>query len=353
VSPAALARPLTLALLVAAVPAGAQEQTRYTLSGSSVAVYNLVGSLRAIAGTGREVVVTVERRGPAAAQLRVESGAIRGRETLRVIYPDGRILYRGRGDGSWNTQVRVDDDGTFYDDGRDDDGRQVRISSRGGSGIEAHADLTVAVPPGQRIALYLAAGDVDVTNVNGEILVDVGAADVTTSGTRGQLRLDTGSGEVRVTDAEGDLDLDSGSGASTLTGVRGRILNIDSGSGSVTGRDITVQELRVDAGSGEVDLERVAAPDIRMDLGSGSTELTLTSDVQTLTVDSGSGSVTIRVPESLGAQVEVDAGSGGLDLQVPVTTRRISRDAFSGSIGDGQGRIVIDAGSGRVRILRG
>jgi lia operon protein LiaG len=351
VSAASLSRPLALALLVA-VPAGAQEQTRYTLSGSSVAVYNLVGSLRAVAGSGREVVVTVERRGPAAAQLRVETGAIRGRETLRVVYPGDRILYRGRGDGSFNTQVNVDDDGTFYDDGRGDDGRRVRISSRSG-GLEAHADLTVAVPAGQRIALHLAAGEVHVTNVNGEILVDVGAADVTTSGTRGQLRLDTGSGEVSVTNAEGDLDLDSGSGASTLTGVRGRLLNIDSGSGSVTGRDITVQELRVDAGSGAVELERVAAPDIVMDLGSGSTDLSLTSDVQSLTVDSGSGSVTIRVPESLGAQVEVDAGSGGLDLQIPVTTRRMSRDAFSGSIGDGQGRIVIDAGSGRVRILRG
>jgi DUF4097 and DUF4098 domain-containing protein YvlB len=350
VFPVSIVRPLALALLVAAVPAGAQEQTRYTLSGSSVAVYNLAGTLRAVAGSGRDVVVTVERRGPAASQLRVETGPIRGRETLRVIYPDGRILYRGRGEGSWNTQVRVDDDGTFYEGG-DEDGRTVRISSR--SGTEAHADLTVAVPAGQRIALYLAAGQVEVTNVNGEILVDVGAADVTTNGTRGDLRLDTGSGEVSVTNAEGSLDLDSGSGESTLAGVRGRYLNIDSGSGSVTARDIAVEEVRVDAGSGEVRLDRVAAPDIRMDLGSGSTDLSLTSDVRTLTIDSGSGSVTIRVPESLGAQVEVDAGSGGLDLQVPVTTRRISRDAFSGSIGDGQGRITIDAGSGRVRILRG
>ena len=344
-------RPLALALLAAAVPAGAQEPTRYTLSGTSVAIYNLAGSLRAVAGSGREVVVSVERRGAQGSQLRVETGAIGGRETLRVLYPDDRILYRGRGDGSWNTQVNVDDDGTFYD-GRGDEGRRVRIASRG-SGTDAHADLTVAVPAGQRIALYLAAGEVHVTNVSGEILVDVGAADVTTNGTRGPLRLDTGSGAVSVTNAEGDVVLDAGSGEATLAGVRGRSLDLDLGSGSVTARDVAVEELRVDAGSGDVRLERVASPDIRMDLGSGSTDLTLTSDVRTLTVDSGSGSVTIRVPESLGAEVEVDAGSGGLDLQVPVTTRRISRDAFSGSIGDGQGRIVIDAGSGRVRILRG
>ena len=350
-SPASSVRALTVLMLAAAIPAAAQEPSRYTLSGSSVAIFNLAGTVRAVPANGKDVVVTVERGGPDAAQLRVETGAIRGSETLRVIYPEDRIIYRGRGNGSWNTELRVDDDGTFFD-GRGDGGRRVRISSRG-SGTEAHANLSVAVPAGQRISLHLAAGDVNVTNVNGDILVDVASADVTTSGTRGALRLDTGSGEVSVTDAEGDVDLDSGSGASTLSGVRGRLLNIDSGSGSVTARDLTVEELRVDAGSGEVTLERVGAPDIRLDLGSGSTDIALTSDVRSLIVDSGSGSVTLRVPEGLGAQVEVDAGSGGLDLQVPVTTRRISRDAFSGTIGDGEGRITIDAGSGRVRIIRG
>ena len=349
-SPVSSLRSAALLLLAAAIPAGAQEASRYTLSGSSVAIFNLAGSVRALPASGREVVVTVERRGADAARLRVETGAIRGRETLRVLYPEDHIVFGGRGDGSWRTEVRVDDDGTFYDD-RSDDGRRVRIESRG-SGMEAHADLSVAVPAGQRIALYLAAGEVSVTNVEGEILVDVGGADVTTSGTRGSLRLDTGSGEVSVTNAEGDLDLDSGSGESTLSGVKGRLLNIDSGSGSVTARDIAVEEIRIDAGSGDVRLERVGAPDIRLDLGSGATDITLVSDVRSLVVDAGSGSVTLRVPESLGAEVEVDAGSGGLDLQIPVTTRRISRDAFSGRIGDGEGRITIDAGSGRVRIMR-
>ncbi|HEX6059946.1 MAG TPA: DUF4097 family beta strand repeat-containing protein [Gemmatimonadaceae bacterium] len=347
---AATLRSSALLLAAAALPLGAQQPERFTLSGSSVAIFNLAGTVRATAASGRDVVVTVERAGPDAARLRVETGEIGGRQTLRVIFPEDRILFRGRGNGSWNTQLRVHDDGTFYD-GRGDGGRRVRIESRG-SGLDAHANVAVAVPAGQRIALHLAAGDVHVTNVNGDILVDVGAADVTTSGTRGALRLDTGSGEVSVSDAEGDLDLDAGSGGSTLRGVKGRVLNVDAGSGSVTAHDVAVEELRVDAGSGDVTLERVSAPQIDLDLGSGSTDLSLLGDVRRLVVDAGSGGVTLRIPESLGAQIEVDAGSGGLDLQVPVTTRRISRDAFSGTIGDGEGRITIDAGSGRVRILR-
>ena len=349
--------PRAAALLAAAMlagglhAAGAQQPARYTLAGPDVAIYNLAGAVRAVPAAGREVVVTVERGGADAGGLRVETGPIGGRETLRVIYPEDRIVYRGRDDGgSWRTELRVDDDGTFSD-GRTHDGRRVRIS-REGPGADAHANLTVAVPAGQRLALYLAAGEVHVTNVNGDLLVDVAAADVTTSGTRGALRLDTGSGAVSVRNAEGALHLDAGSGSVTLSGVRGPDVDIDAGSGSISGSDLAVEELRVDAGSGAVRLERVSAPDIRLDLGSGSTDLALAADVRTLVVDAGSGGVTLRVPESLGATIEVDAGSGGLDLQIPVTTRRMSRDAFSGTIGDGQGRITIDAGSGRVRLLR-
>ena len=336
-------------LLVAPASASAQGE-RVALSGSRIAIYNLAGSIKAVAGSGSDVVVTVAKSGKDASQLRVEHGPIGDQQTLRVIFPGRRITF---GDdkhwGSGHTTVRVAEDGTF--DGHDDDGSRVEIGSRSG-GLEARADLTVAVPAGKELHLHLAAGDVNVTNVNGDITVDVGAADVTTSGTKGSLTLDTGSGETSVTDAEGDLNVDSGSGSVTLSGIRGDRLSVDAGSGRMRADNINTRRIEMDLGSGGATLKNVTATDLKLDCGSGSTEIDLVSDIRLLDIDSGSGGVTIWIPASLGAKVDIDAGSGGIDLGIPVSVTRWESDRVIGTIGDGNGSIRIDAGSGGVRLKK-
>src|ERR1700694_5504451 len=215
-----LKTPVTAALcaaILAITPtvAAAQTPERVALGGDEVAVYNLVGKMKVVGASGRDVVVSIARGGKDAGQLHVEHGQKGGRETLRVIYPSRRITYEDMSD--WGrTTLRVADDGTFGEGDNGWSGDRVEISSRGG-GLEAHADLTVEVPPGKRIDLHLPAGGVNVTNVNGDIFVDVHAADVTTSGTKGILSLDTGSGTVSVTDANGNVTLDTGSGPGFLS----------------------------------------------------------------------------------------------------------------------------------------
>jgi len=347
--------------LLAAAPLAAQQQQpvqRYTLAGPDVAVYDLVGTVRVVgAASGNDVVAEVTRGGPDAAKLRVETGPIGGSQTLRVIFPADDIVATGLGRGS-SSRLRVRDDGTFGDDGhhRRGDflsrGREVSITGRGGDGLEARADVTVRVPKGKRVAVHLAVGDAEVTNVDGDLLVDVAAANVSTSHTSGRLSLDTGSGEVRVADAVGEIDLDTGSGDVTVTRVSGKRLTVDAGSGSLDGNDIAVEMLTLDLGSGGATLNNVRSADVNLDSGSGDVDLGLTSDVHSLVVDSGSGDVTLRVPPSLGATIDVDAGSGGLSTEIPMTITHKDGTELSGKIGDGNGRIKIDSGSGRVRLRK-
>ena len=339
------------AIALAAVPLIATAQgERFSLSGRDVGIYNLVGSIKAVSGSGSDVTVTVGKSGKDAAQLRVEQGPIHGRQTLRVIYPARRITFTDddrRGGG--RTTIRVADDGTFDDN--DDEGSRVEISDRSG-GLEARADLTVAVPTGKSISLHLGAGEVTVTNVNGEISVGVAAARVTTKGTRGSLSLDTGSGEVSVTDAQGEVSLDTGSGGITLAQIRGDRLAVDAGSGRLSATDINATNIDLDLGSGGATLKNVTATELKVDCGSGSTEIDLASDVRRLDIDAGSGGVTVWIPATLGAKVDIEAGSGGIDLGVPVTVSRWESDHVIGTIGDGQGTIRIDAGSGGVRLKK-
>ncbi len=346
----------SLALVVAALAAAAAPShgpspspERHTQSGGTVAVYNVAGKVRLVAGSGSAVVVDVARGGADAGQLKVEQGELRGRQTLRVIYPEDRIVYPQLGRWS-NTRTRIRDDGTFGDDG----GRgSHEIEVRGdGRGMEAWADLTIAVPRGQRLAVHLVAGEATATNVDGELTVDVSAADVSTQGTKGRLVVDAGSGRVRVDGAEGVVLLDTGSGSTDVRGIRGSEFRLDAGSGSFTGEDIDAPTVDIDLGSGRARMSRVRARDLKIESGSGSVEVSLLDDVDDLRIDTGSGSVTLRLPPTLGAELDIDTGSGGISTEVPVTVTRRERDRLIGRIGDGKGRIVIDAGSGGVRLLR-
>lgn len=338
--------------LTACGGAAVAQTSRHNVSGDSVAIYNLVGEVRIEGGTGNAVTVEVTRTGRDADQLKVEMGPIRGRETLRVIYPDDDIVYPTR-NGWWNTEMRVREDGTFGDGGRGFGriGHTVRIRSRG-NGVEAGADLRITVPRGQKIAVYLGVGRASVSNVDGRLRVDVASADVTAERTKGQLIIDTGSGEVQVTDAEGDVSLDTGSGSVSATRVKGTRLNIDTGSGEVTATDVDATDVNIDTGSGSVDLRGTKARTLSVDTGSGDVEVRLLAPCDDILIDTGSGSVTLAVPEGLSAQVEIETGSGGIDLGFPVQVRRLESDHVIGTIGDGRGRLRIDTGSGSVRLIK-
>ncbi|HUG29576.1 MAG TPA: DUF4097 family beta strand repeat-containing protein, partial [Candidatus Limnocylindria bacterium] len=115
---------------------------------------------------------------------------------------------------------------------------------------------------------------------------------------------------------------------------------------------VTTERLEVDTGSGSVELLRTAAPSLLVDTGSGSVEADLTVAVHDAMIDTGSGSVTLRVPEDLDARGVLDSGSGSVrtDFAVEVTQQR--RSYLNGVIGAGNGRIVVDTGSGGIRLMK-
>jgi lia operon protein LiaG len=342
-----------LLALVAFSPARGQTDRR-TISGDRVSIYNLAGRLRVQAVGGSQVTVDVTRGGHDAGQLKIMTGEIRGAQSLRVVYPSDRIIYSGMGRRD-RTQLRVNSDGTFDDKENGSsffarDRVEIRDS---GSGLDAHADLVVGVPKGQRIAIHWGVGDATVSNVDGDIRISVASATLTSEHTRGHLSLDTGSGSVTVTDALGDVSLDTGSGSVTIDGVRGETLEIDTGSGTLRANNIDVRTLKADVGSGGLRLGAVKASRVSVDAGSGGVDVDLISRVDDLTVDAGSGGVTIKLPASQGAEVNIETGSGGIDSDFAVQTRRVDRTSLHGQIGDGRGRIKIEAGSGRVRLIKG
>jgi hypothetical protein len=340
-------------LVVLLLPATlrAQQAERVVLEGRNVAIYNLAGRMRVEGGTGDRVVVEVTRGGRDAARLRLETGELRGRMTLRVRYPSDRIRYDG---GDWNgrTTLRIDDDGTFGDSqGRWDDLRRVEIDSDGG-GLDAHADLRVIVPRGTTLALRHGVGLTTVDNVEGTLSVEVHAAGVRVSHVRGSLSVETGSGGAEISDVTGALTAESGSGGLTIDGVRGGALTLEVGSGGLRGSAIDVPELEAEAGSGGIRLRGVRTNRLRVETGSGGSDVELLAAPADVSIETGSGGVTLRMPPTTSAAVEIETGSGGIETDFEVRQTRLERRALRGTIGSGSGRIRIEAGSGKVHLVK-
>ena len=337
------------ALALSFSPLQSQTPERFTIGGDRVAIYDLVGSVTVAPGSGNEVVVEVTRRGPDAKDLRVETHPVRGGQTLAIVFPGDRIIYRGE---HWEgqNQLYVREDGTFGGDRGDGRGRSVRIQSSG-SGLEAHAVLRVMIPTGKQASIYIGVGEIQASNVDGDIVLDSGSGNITAEGMKGKLSVDTGSGNVVITGAAGtSLSIDTGSGDVQITGATSTDVLVDTGSGNVTGSDISASDLSVDTGSGNIRLIGVRASRLSMDTGSGDVEISLLSDADDISVDTGSGSVTIAVPSSFGSTVDLSTSSGDVETDIDIQVTRRGRQSLTGRIGDGQGRLTVETGSGDVTI---
>jgi lia operon protein LiaG len=346
-----------LTLILPLTPLAAQAE-RYTIPGGDVAIYNLAGEVKVEPGSG-EVTTEVTRGGADAAKLKVLKGEIDGWETLRVTYPADRIQYSQLSDGS-STQLRVRENGTFGDDRDGDDhgregkqrGKRITIAGRGG-GLDAHANLRVTVPPGKRVAIYLAVGKVSVTNVEGDLWIDAASAPVTTSNTRGELNIDVGSGAVQVSEVRGELSVDTGSGVVGVSNIRGEKVSVETGSGDVTASDLRSNELSVETGSGDIEVTGLVAPQVSLETGSGSVAADVQGEVWNVNVQTGSGDVTLKLPQNLGAEVDIETSSGDIETDYAVSVTRHARDHLTGRIGDGRGKIAIETGSGGIKLFKG
>ncbi len=344
---------LAACLAGALAPALSAQTSTHRLAGPEVAVYNLVGEISVVSGSGPDVVVEVTRTGRDAARLTVATDPIRGVPSLRVDFPGDEIVYPALGRRSRST-FRIRSDGTWGDRWRghgDRDSREITIRGEG-SGLEAAANLRISVPAGKRAAIHLGTGQLGASNVAATLYLDAMSGDVRVSGGSGELNVDTGSGNITVTGTDGDLDLDTGSGDVTVERARGRALRIDTGSGSIRGTELRFETANVDAGSGDVDLDGFTGGNVELETGSGDVEVRLTQSPDRLSVSTGSGGVRVRLPADLSATIDLESGSGGFDVDFPLQLVRKNEDSLSGRIGEGKGRISIETGSGDITISK-
>lgn len=356
IKPLFLRSGIAIAATALAAHSAAAQTERRSLSGSSIAIYDLVGHVSVEQGSGSEVVVEITRGGHDAKKLSLEVHELRGRNTLCVRYPDDDIIYPDLGRWS-SSDFRVDSDCTWGGgDDRDDrgwGGHRIRIKG-GGSGTEAWADLKILVPNGKDVAVYIGVGELGATHVTADLRLSSMSGRVTVRDTKGNLIAATGSGGVDVRGASGDdVRISTGSGGITSNDVSGKQrLRISTGSGGVTGAGVTSEDLEISSGSGSIHVDDARAPRVRLSSGSGGIRVGFASPVKNLDASTGSGGVTVTLPGTLNAELDISTGSGGIDSDFPVQVNRMERNRLRGQIGDGSGNIRIRSGSGPVHLRK-
>lgn len=370
---------LALAALVAAtvlsVPAFAEFDESHRFDARSLEVTNLIGKVAIRQATGDEFEVDVSVRGADGVRRNIEIEQERGsRARLDVVFPvddERRFVYpefSRRRAQLWFREGRSSS--LLGEILRAVSGRRIRVQ-RSGSGMEVWADLTIRVPEGASLTLQHGAGDVEVRDLVANLEIDVKAGVMEAAGLDGQVELDVGSGGLTVEDVRGRLVMDTGSGGASLDRFEGAALSIDTGSGSVAVSEVSAEAVEIDTGSGGVTVDGVETRRLMIDTGSGSVRVeSAGADSAVIDtgsgrvhlalermgdgrfeIDTGSGSIVMLVPGDLSARFDIDIGSGGIDVDVPIAkTLHKSRGEMRFIAGDGDASVVLDTGSGGVRV---
>lgn len=350
---------VSLVLLMLAAPAVAEEFTEtLTLDTRNLRLVDLIGEVSLVPADGDAFVLDVSVRGKDADRDRIKFRVEKDEGLVKIEFPldeETRYVYPELGHGKSN--FRFDDrdpdgDGLVGKLLHGRGGRKVTVSGSG-RGLELWADVVVHVPAESAAKVRLGAGRIEASGTAADLELDTSVGPVVASDHHGRVYADTGSGSVRFERIDGDAVADTGSGGVVVRSCKGEEIKADTGSGSVEMTDVDCRKLVADTGSGSVTIRGAGADAAVLDTGSGGIdcEFVRMGDGKYV-LDTGSGGIELKLPQDASCKVSCDVGSGGIDVDVPgVTVPRHAKE-FEFTVGGGDARVVLDTGSGGIKVAK-
>ncbi len=266
---------------------------------------NISGDITVKAGGGREAAVEIVRR----ARGRTDADARTGLErvTAEVDVRGERATVRAH----YPTENRA----------------PYSVS------IEYH----VTAPPNTRLTIGTISGNVEVTDIRGDLSIDSVSGGLTVSGGSRISSAKTISGDVSISgiDSDGAVEAGSVSGDITLRQVKARSVSGSSISGNVSVTDATTDRVELSSLSGNVSYGGGLSKSGRYEL------------------QSHSGTVRFTAAGQVGFELEANTFSGNIRTDVPLQLRgavaqRGPRRSVRGTYGDGSAVVSLTTFSGSV-----
>jgi DUF4097 and DUF4098 domain-containing protein YvlB len=151
----------------------------------------------------------------------------------------------------------------------------------------------------------------------------------------GRVNLHTGDGKIEVTSFKGEMDLRSGDGSQLIDAVDGK-LRASTGDGHIRANG-RFDELELKTGDGPVEVRAAAGSSLNAGWR----------------LETGDGSVTLEIPETLAADVDLHTSDGHIDLDIPVTTEgKLRENDVHGKINGGGNLMTIRTGDGSIHLRK-
>ncbi|MCW5965780.1 MAG: DUF4097 family beta strand repeat protein [Bryobacterales bacterium] len=206
--------------------------------------------------------------------------------------------------------------------------------ARGGSG----ARYVIRAPHHARVTLLNTSnGAIRVEDVARVEKLDTSNGSITVNRSKGPLVADTSNGAIRVAQTPGDLRLDTSNGRIEADDVEGTVI-ADTSNGSIR---VTVTD-------------PPPGGDLRFDTSNGAIEVTVKRFEQNpMLLDSSNGSITLRLPEGIDADLHASTSNGNIQTDFAVTTvGEIKKNELKGKLGAGGALVRVATSNSSLRILR-
>jgi len=264
---------------------------------------------------------------PAAARIWNQRFIVQDSVDVRVRTDEAHVRVRTRESGPIEVEVKHEARTWGWVHGR----REPVVSIR----REGAAVVVEATLPGDLVVMGGYVLDFDIT---------------VTMPRRGALSVRTDDGRIECEPLAGVVRLESGDGDVLVTGLAGRV-DLRAGDGRIvaTGLDGDVQARTAD---GRIDLmgrfERLDAH-----TGDGRAAVTATAGSRLAgpwSVESGDGSVTLRVPRDLAAMLDARTRDGRIVVELPIAVPPRSRQTLTGQLNGGTQPLRVRTGDGDITL---
>jgi DUF4097 and DUF4098 domain-containing protein YvlB len=165
------------------------------------------------------------------------------------------------------------------------------------------------------------------------------------------LDVSTGDGSIKAEPVSGRLNLSTSDGSINADGLQGEIL-LHTGDGSIRAEGLSG---RLTGGTGDGSMTVRGRFDV-LDLKTGDGSINATAEAgskveSAWSLHSGDGSITLRVPDGLGAELDAQTSDGSIHLDKPAMVKGSIREhAVRGTLGPGGPPLKIYTGDGSIRL---
>jgi DUF4097 and DUF4098 domain-containing protein YvlB len=189
--------------------------------------------------------------------------------------------------------------------------RSVNISNRINT-----VDFIITVPNDTVANIKTSSGSVDVSGLNGNVIIKNDFGDISVTEIEGAVDVKTNSGEIElrsVNAGSGDVTIDTDFGKLTLEQVNGKDISITSNSGTIKLNNVRATgELFAKSDFGNVNFQNGSAASLKIDTKSGTVSVTKVNVRNELSIDNDFGD--IELVQATANVYDLHTNSGGITI---------------------------------------